>query len=203
MIAARSIPQVSRKRRNAAGLSMNERMLSRSSRPASIAAFTGDGCISHGWMWTWASVTAKPSITTSSRVPAVEALPGLLAELPVRHHPAEELRRPERIRAQLAVEVLRDREPHVEPDEVRQAQRSHRMAIAERHRLVDVLGGSDPLLQHADRLEPEEHAQPARREPRRIADDDRLLPELPAHLERDGDGLVARLLGANDLEQRH
>src|SRR5262249_9727591 len=107
-------------------------------------------------------------------LPYVEALAGLLPQLPLGDFPPQELRRPER-RAELALEVLGDGQADVQPDEVAELERAHRVAVAELHRLVDVLRARDPLLHHADRLEADEDAETARREPRRIAHHDRLL----------------------------
>src|SRR5882672_4139033 len=125
-------------------------------------------------MCTWMSVTRWPAIMPRLlRVPTVEAAAAFLAQASVGHQAPQQLRRPEGLGPKLAMKVLRDREPHVEADEIGQPQRPHRVPVPERHRLVDILRRSDPLLEHADRLEPEQHAEPAGGEPRTVANDDR------------------------------
>src|SRR5262245_35640317 len=70
--------------------------------------------------------------------PAVEALAGLLSELPGADHRTQDGRRPELI-ADLALQVLEDRKANVETDEVGQLERPHRVPIAELHAAIDVL----------------------------------------------------------------
>ena len=77
----------------------------------------------------------------------------------------------------MAREVLGDREADVEADEIGEPQRAHRVAVAEHHALVDVGGGGDPLLQHADRLEAEGDAEAAGGEAGRVPDLDALLAQ--------------------------
>ena len=80
--------------------------------------------------------------------------------------------------AERRVQVLRDGEPHIEPDEIGELQGTHRVVVAQLHGLVDVFGAGNALLQHAHRLEAEDHAEPARGKARRIAHHDRLFAEL-------------------------
>src|SRR5688572_7559167 len=61
----------------------------------------------------------------------IEAFTGLLAQLARPHHLLQQLWRPERRAAELLIKVLGDRQPDVEPDEVSQLQRAHRMAVAQ------------------------------------------------------------------------
>src|SRR5690606_37161044 len=95
-----------------------------------------------------------------SRVrPLVEAVPALPPELPDGDHLLEYPRRPVVLCAELLVQVARDVEPHVEADQVRQPQRTHRVTVAELERLVDVCGARHTFLHHAHRLETEQHAE--------------------------------------------
>ena len=99
---------------------------------------------------------------------------------------AQELRRLE-ARAEGRGEIFGDAEADVEADQIGEAQRSHRMVVAELHRAIDVLGGGDAFFEHADRLEADGHAEARRGEAGRVADDDRRLPHLLrdlAHLAR-------------------
>src|SRR5688572_26470716 len=96
-----------------------------------------------------------------SFLPAVEALTRFPAQLSLAHHSAQQGGRRIGIAPDRSVEMLGDREADVESDEVGQAQRTHRMIVAELHRAVDVLGARDALLEHADRLETEDDSEPA------------------------------------------
>src|ERR1700761_1620223 len=71
-----------------------------------------------------------------SRGPVVEALAGLLAQLTGGDLVDEQLRWGEP-RAERGRQVSRDVQADVEPDEIAQPQRAHRVAIAQLHRLVD------------------------------------------------------------------
>src|SRR5690606_24882116 len=106
--------------------------------------------------------------------PGVEAGARLLAQLAGGDLVAQQLgrleARPDRLR-----EVLGDAEPYVETDEIRELERSHRVAVAELHRGVDIGRRRDALLHHANRLEPEHEAEPARREARAVLHRDRRL----------------------------
>src|SRR5689334_18457151 len=69
-------------------------------------------------------------------VPAVEALAGLLAQLALGDHAAQQIRRAEAI-AELAGEVVGDVEADVEADQIGELERAHRVAVAELHGGVD------------------------------------------------------------------
>src|SRR5690606_13299229 len=88
--------------------------------------------------------TGAPAAVVGSLIgrasPGVESLSALLTQPALGDHAPQELRRGERLRAELLVEVLRDAEAHVEPDQVGQPERTHRVTVPELHRLVDVLG---------------------------------------------------------------
>jgi hypothetical protein len=71
------------------------------------------------------------------------------------------------------------------------------------HPGVDVLDRADALLMGADRIEHVGDQQAVDDEAAVVLGGDRRLPELLADLEAQLIGLVAGLLGANDLEQRH
>ena len=61
----------------------------------------------------------------------------------------------------------------------------------------------DALLEHADRLEPEQHARAGSSRTRGVAHDDRVLPEPSRDRDRRVDRRLRRRLRADDLEQRH
>src|SRR2546422_2693784 len=109
--------------------------------------------------------------------PGVEAFARLLSQLPLRHFVAQDLRGLELRLPERLVEVLGDREPDVEADEIRELERTHRMVVSQLHRLVDVFRGGDPALEHPHRFETEGQTQPAGCEPRRVLHHDRILAE--------------------------
>src|SRR5262245_922411 len=119
---------------------------------------------------------SRTRATTAS--PAVEALPRLLAELALRDHVAHQLGDFEARVVEFLPEVVGDRHAHVEADQIGELERAHRVAVAEFHRLVDVLGRRDPCLDHADRFEAEADAEARTGEARRVDDEDRLLAEV-------------------------
>src|SRR6478609_2242059 len=132
----------------------------------------------------------------------VEPSAGLLPEMTGRDEVAQDLGRSE-ARAELLLQVLGDREAHVEADEVAETQRPHRMSVAELHRPVDVGGRGHSLLEHASGLEPEQDPEPARREAGDVLDDDRLLAERDGELARTLDDAGIRGPSAYDLDQGH
>src|SRR3712207_890085 len=91
-------------------------------------------------------------------LPPIEPLPALLPELPFGHHVAQELRRLE-AGAEGGGEILGDAETHVEADQIGEAQRSHRMVVAELHGAIDVLRRGDAFLEHANRFETDGHTE--------------------------------------------
>src|SRR5712664_695593 len=121
---------------------------------------------------------------TASGAPAVEPLSRFLAQLPLGHFVAQDLRGLELRLLELLVQVFRDREPDVEAHVIGELERAHRVVVSQLHRFVDVFRRGDPALEHPHRLEAEGQTQPAGREPRRVLHHDRLLVESPR--ERDG-----------------
>ena len=55
------------------------------------------------------------------------------------------------------MQVLGNAESHIEPNQIRQTQRTHGMVIAEFHRRVDVARAGHTLLDHAHRFEAKRH----------------------------------------------
>ena len=82
----------------------------------------------------------------------VEAAPGLAAEQPGGDHLLEDRRRSVQPVAALPVHRVEDLVRRVEPDQVEQRERPHRVAAAEPHRRVDVLAGRVVALVHRDRV---------------------------------------------------
>lgn len=62
--------------------------------------------------------------------------------------------------------MLGNSQPHVEPDEIRRAQRAHGVAVAQFHGPVDGFSVGHALFEHADRLQPKCDAEPTRSESR-------------------------------------
>src|SRR5947209_11125790 len=120
--------------------------------------------------------TPKPPAGAQSSAPAVETPAGLLAEL-ARHHLLPQQRRRLEPGTERGGEVLGDGQADVEADEVGEPQRPHGMAVPEDHALVDVRRAGHALLQHADRLQAEGHAEAAGGEAGRVADLDALLAQ--------------------------
>src|SRR6478735_8796195 len=94
-----------------------------------------------------------------SAVVAVETAAGLAAEQPGVDHPAEEGRRRIQRLLELLVERLGDGLGGVEPDEVREGERSLRVRGAADEAGVDVVGGGEAGLEHANRTEYERDQQ--------------------------------------------
>src|SRR5262245_26205325 len=67
--------------------------------------------------------------------PAVEALPGLPAQLALGDHQAKQLRRREPVAVRL-LQTACDLEPYVEANMIGEFERAHRVPIAEHHALV-------------------------------------------------------------------
>jgi hypothetical protein len=104
------------------------------------------------------------------------------------------------------VQVLGDRQPDVEADEVGGAQRAHRVAVAQLHGGVDGFGVRDPLLEHADGLQPQQHAQPGGGEPRGVLHHDVGLAQGAHPAAGDPDQLGGCLLRdhhLHELRRRH
>jgi hypothetical protein len=80
----------------------------------------------------------------------------------------------------------------VEPHEVGERQRTHRVARAGLHRPVDVVDRPDALLVRADGIEHVRNEQPVHDEPGAVACGDADLPELRGELLSRLEGLVGR-----------
>jgi hypothetical protein len=129
--------------------------------------------------------------------------PGLLAEVPRRHQLLEHARRPELLAAEPVVEHLQDPEADVEPDEVGQLERTHRVVEAHLRARVDVVGRAEALLVGPHRLGQERHEDPVDDEPRPIGGGDDLLAHLGGESTDRGLRLVARGRAADQLDERH
>src|SRR5699024_10229913 len=100
-------------------------------------------------------------------------------------------------------QVPGDVHTHVETDQVGQPQRTHRVFVSQFHRLVDVLDGGDPLLEHPDTLETDGHTESTRGESRNVAYQDRLLADLRAGTLCPVENLAVGRGAVDDLEQVH
>jgi hypothetical protein len=101
------------------------------------------------------------------------------------------------------VQILGDVQPHIEPHQISQAQRTHRMVIAEFHSSVDVARAGHSLLNHAHRFEPQRDAQAARSKPRDVSYGDGLFPHLLGHRADSANGRCAGLLTDDYFDQPH
>ena len=94
-------------------------------------------------------------------------------------------------------------EPGVQPDEIDQLERAHRMIQPELERLVDVARRGDALHQHVERLVADAGVDARRDEARRFAHEDRLFPhprrDLVDRVERRG----RRLERLHDFDELH
>ena len=107
----------------------------------------------------------------------VEAPAGLAAEQPGGDHLLEDRRRGVQPVAALAVHRVEDLVRRVEPDQVEQGQRTHRVAAAEAHRGVDVLARGVAVLVHRDRVVEVAEEQRVGDEARLVAAHDGVLAE--------------------------
>jgi hypothetical protein len=82
--------------------------------------------------------------------------------------------------ARVAVEAVPDRHRDVEPDEVEQLQRPHRVAGSHGHAGVDVIGLKLGSLEHPDGIEQVREQQPVDHEPGLVRDLDSGLTERQA-----------------------
>src|SRR2546426_661733 len=88
---------------------------------------------------------------STSGAPVVEPLSTLLAQLPPSDLVTQDLGGLEAAVVERLEQILRNRKPHVQPDQVGELERAHGVVVAELHRLVDVLGGRDAFLEHGGR----------------------------------------------------
>ena len=131
----------------------------------------------------------------------VEPAPGLLAEVAGGDQLLEHLRRPEVLLAEPLVEHAHDLEAHVEPDEVGELQRAHRVVQADPRTGVDVLGRPEALLVRAHRLGEERHQDPVDDEPGPVGRHDDLLAHLGGELADRRLGLVGGGRAPDQLDQ--
>src|SRR5829696_2616873 len=124
----------------------------------------------------------------------VEPAARLPTEVAARDHLLERVGSREALFAIRVGHHIGDRRQRVEPDEVRQRQRSHGVARAGHHPRVDVLDRPDALLVSADRVEHVRNQKPVDDEPAVVARCDGGLAELLADLEPQFHGVVSRLL---------
>src|SRR5271166_2697592 len=89
----------------------------------------------------------------------IEADPALAPEPPRAEHLAQRRRAREAPLAELVEEHVADRAQRVQPDEVGERERAHRVSGAGLHRLVDLVHRAHALLVRADRVEHVRHEQ--------------------------------------------
>ena len=135
--------------------------------------------------------------------PVVEAQTGLLP-VPARgDHLAQQRRRREARVAVLLVHALRGARERLEPDEVVERQRAHRVPGAEPEAGVDRLDRADALLERADRVEHERDEDPVDEEARAVAGLDRQLADARDVLRAGRHGLVGGRDRPHDLDEPH
>ena len=101
------------------------------------------------------------------------------------------------------MQVARDLEPYVQPHEIREPERAHRVPVSELHRAVDVLGGRDAGLDHPDRLEAECDAESRGSEAGGVTDHDGLLAHALGGFAGTLDGVGRGTVAPDDLDERH
>ena len=119
---------------------------------ATVRRQRGNRCRTSGGRsgWTSRPERNRGGAPTSSPV-VVEAGAGLPAEPAGRDHPPQSRRRRVRRLPELLEEHLRDLQDGVEADQIREAERAHRMVQAERDGGVDVLTGGEARVEQPDR----------------------------------------------------
>src|SRR4051812_44376263 len=101
------------------------------------------------------------------------------------------------------MQVLSDTQTHIEAHQVGQAQRTHRMVIAEFHRSVDVARAGDALLDHAHSFQAECYSKTTGGESGNVAHDDRLFLQALRDLANHRGRLFASLCADHDFHQLH
>src|ERR1700678_826743 len=107
----------------------------------------------------------------------IEPLSVLASEASGEHHPFEQRRRGHRGILELVVHDLRDVVGRVQAHEIEQFQRSHRIAAAELHALVDVFFARKAALIATDRVEQIWNQQPVDDKAGRVLGKNRLFAE--------------------------
>ena len=102
-----------------------------------------------------------------------------------------------------AVQDLHDGQADIQPNEVGERQRPHRMPHAERHDGVDCLRCADPLHDGVDRLVDHRHQDPVGDEAGVVGCLDRRLAQLPAERGGGGHRIGRGRVAADQLDQRH
>src|SRR6267143_418267 len=133
-------------------------------------------------------------VDAAARLPADAARPHILAQ---------ECRRPELRVSRLAEEDLHHVEADVEAGIVREFERPHGHVRPQLHRLVDVLGARDALLEKVERLVHHRNEEAIHHETRGLLHLDGLLAEPRAQILDQGDRWVARLGAADHLDEFH
>ena len=101
------------------------------------------------------------------------------------------------------VEHVGDLQDRVEADEVREAQRSHRVVHAERHRGVDILAAREPLVEQADRRADVRDHESVHDEAGVVLRHDHGLAKPFAEPSGEGDRLLARRQRRGELHEAH
>src|SRR6266540_1732955 len=196
---SRTTPRMSRSAYSAATSSMRLRgTLAR--KYASVASRWGPiDCCSHSSVgrWTWRSMARKECLLAV----VVETPAGLPPQVPGRHHALHQGGRGVDRVLELVVQDAGDVQRGIEPDEVQQRERAHRVGQAELDRGVDVLLAGDAVVQHLhgavqvrDQQEVHDEPGPVLRQHGGLADP---LPVGPGELDR----LVRGLEAPNHLEE--
>src|SRR5919107_962077 len=140
-------------------------------------------------------VDSDRSATFADGMAVRVAIPLAVEEMCRLDHPVEERGCDRRGVAELLVERLRDRQKRVEPDQVGELERAHRVSAALHHPLVDVLLRGEAGLVHADRRKQVRDEQRVHHESGSVLRVDRGLAE---RLLGERRGLLERLLRGHD-----
>ncbi len=91
----------------------------------------------------------------------------------------------------------------IEADEIRQRQGSDGMIAAQHHALVDILGSSQPFIQHVESFIEHQTEDAVDDKRRSFLHDDNFLADFLAPLFGNGQRLVGRLITADDFQKFH
>src|SRR5690606_7713231 len=100
----------------------------------------------------------------------IEALTCLATQFPGCNQPPKQDRRTVLVLTEVAMQYLHDREDDIEPDQVRQLERTHRVRSAEFHGLVNCLACRHASLEAHDRLVEHRHQHAIHYESGRVRD---------------------------------
>src|SRR5437879_824677 len=101
------------------------------------------------------------------------------------------------------MQILEDAQANVEPNQIDQLKRTHRMVQTQPHRLVDVLSRGDALLEHVESLIADQGVNAAGDEAGRFAHHDHFLAHAVAYLAASGQGVLRGLQCAHNFQQLH